>query len=162
VKSFRPFIARNIASAAVAVSLLAASAPVLSQPETPKDPAARQAQMHKRTQAHLQQMAKRLKISDAQQAAWTEYTRTVESLFDERPTPPPADADAVALTRLRADQAAKQAQKLTQLADATARLSEALTPEQRKILTEMVRREGRGEHARKSRPHGERSQTQPR
>ena len=44
---------------------------------------------------------------------------------------PDINADAASITRFRADRAAAHARRLTQMADATAKLQEVLTPDQR-------------------------------
>jgi len=154
VKIDHPFITRGVTAIALAVSLALASAPVLSQPDsrggavTAEEQAARQAHVQERMQAHLTEMAKRLQINAAQQEAWTTYANTVQSMFGDRAARPAADADAATIVRFRADRAARHAQKLTQLADATARLQDVLYPEQRKTLGEIVRRHGEhhGDH----------------
>jgi LTXXQ motif family protein len=152
VKIHHPFITRGVTAVALAVSLALASAPVMSQPEsrggpvTAEEQAARQARMQERMQAHLTEMAKRLQINAAQQEAWTAYANTVQSTFGDRAAKPAADADAATIVRFRAERAARHAQKLTQLADATARLQDALSPEQRKTLDEIVRSRGGSHH----------------
>jgi hypothetical protein len=58
----------------------------------------------------------------------------------------PKDADAATLARHRADMAAKMATKFATLADATAKLQSALTPEQAKTLADMTRHPMGGRH----------------
>jgi hypothetical protein len=134
---------RGLTSFATAALLVAASVPALSHSTAAvPDGAARAARMQERLQARLERMAQRLEINVSQQGAWAEYTRTVQSQIGSRPSRPPADADAAALLRFRADVAARHAQKLVEVADATAKLSAALSPEQRKTLDTMVRHQG--------------------
>jgi len=139
-----------VAAVAVAVSLTSACAPALSQAQADTDLVAAQDTLpqsqsnypHERLQRHLDRMAQRLEIKASQQAAWTAYTKTVESLFGSRPARPAADADAATIVRMRAQMTAARAQKLNRLADATATLQAALDPDQRKTLDEMVRQFG--------------------
>ena len=117
-----------------------------------------QERMQSRMQARLDKMAERLEIKASQQDAWQAYVKTHKEMFDARPTPPAKDADAATLARHRADMAAKMAQKLTVLADATAKLQSALTPEQAKTLADMTRQPMGGRHGR----HGGRGEQGPR
>ncbi len=148
MKTHRTFVARNFSPIAIAATLIAVTIPVMSQadiggnPVTAEDAATRQSHMRERMHAHLDQMAKRLQINTSQQDAWTDYTKSVEGLFGMRPTRPAADADAAAVTRFRAELAQNHAQKLAQLADATAKLQQILDPGQRKTLNEIVRHQG--------------------
>lgn len=96
-------------------------------------------QMQERMQARLDSMARRLEIKASQQDAWQAYAKVSKEMFDARPTPPAKDADAAALARHRADAAAQRAQKLAALADATAKLQSALTPEQARTLADIMR-----------------------
>ncbi|MBK6632477.1 MAG: Spy/CpxP family protein refolding chaperone [Betaproteobacteria bacterium] len=105
-----------------------------------------QERMQSRMQARLDKMAERLEIKASQQDAWQAYAKVHKEMFDARPTPPAKDADAATLARHRADMAAKMAQKLTVLADATAKLQSALTPEQAKTLADMTRHPMGGRH----------------
>lgn len=105
-----------------------------------------QERMQSRMQARLDKMANRLEIKASQQDAWQAYAKVHKDMFDARPTPPAKDADAATLARHRADMAAKKAQKLTALADATAKLQGALTPEQAKTLADMTRHPMGGRH----------------
>lgn len=113
------------------------------------DSAARAAERHarraERIEARLERLAERLQIQPEQQAAWAAYAQTVRSVFGEPHARPPADADAPTLLRFRAERAAEHAQKLNQLADATQTLQQALSPEQRETLNELLRR-GMGRH----------------
>ncbi|GEM_PF-4588738 len=162
---FRFTIAHGVACLSFAASLIATSAPALSEPNVEGNPAATEAVapitqevatpsqetvpsqdnpgsqggMAERIQAQLQQMAYRLQIDPAQQDAWNAYRGVVESLFENTPAQPIPDTAASTLERHRAELAMKHAQKLTQLAEATAKLEEVLKPEQRSTLNEIVR-----------------------
>jgi len=105
-----------------------------------------QERMQSRMQARLDKMANRLEIKASQQDAWQAYAKVHKDMFDARPTPPAKDADAATLARHRADTAAKMATKLATLADATAKLQGALTPEQAKTLADMTRHPMGGRH----------------
>lgn len=138
----RPFL-----PLAVAVCLVGA-APVFGQPTDANAPAAstndaaRQARIQQHLERRLQRMAERLQITPAQQAAWSAYAGTVQSLIGTGRARPAPDADAASIVRLRAQLAAERAQKLSQLADATASLQQVLDPEQQKTLDEIVRHAG--------------------
>jgi len=166
--SFNSSAARGLASLAVAASLFGAAVPAFSQSDMDHpaemghppvmDDAARQ-KMSERMQARLDEMAKRLHIEPSQQDAWNAYTKTVRSMFDMKPERPAADADAATIVRFRANMAAMHAQKLSQLADATVKLQDALNPAQRKMLNDMVRREGRSSDERQERHRDDRPHT---
>lgn len=157
MKTSVPFLAGSVAAMAI-VGSLAFVTPVLSQPTPSNQPnatdsATRQDRMHAHVQARLDRMAKRLNIDASQQSAWEGYTNTVQGLMGTGLQRLAPDADAAAIARFRADMAAEHARKLAQLADATATLQQALNPDQRKILADLVRhpegrRFGHHEHAR--------------
>ena len=135
-------------------TLVAAAPPVWSQPTDTSTPAAqestsaRQARIQQHLQARLQRMAERLQIAPAQQTAWTMYATTVQSLIGTNLPRPDPEADAASIARFRAELAAERAQKLSQLADATAALQQALDADQRKTLDQMVRQARHGWRAR--------------
>lgn len=160
--SFNSSAARGLASLAVAASLFGTAVPAFSQSDMGHlpvmDDAARQ-KISERMQARLDEMAKRLHIEPAQQDAWNAYTKTVRSMFDMKPERPATDADAATIVRFRANMAATHAQKLSQLADATTKLQDALNPAQRKMLNDMVRREGRSSDERQERHRDDRPHT---
>ena len=149
MNTYRTFVARAVAAAGIALSLITLSAPLLSHadigssPVTAENAATRQNHMRERMSSRLDQMAKRLQINASQQDVWTAYTKTVESRIGTKLTRPADDADAATVARFRAELAKEHAQKLAQLADATAQLQQTLNPEQRKALDEMVRDRGR-------------------
>ena len=122
-----------------------------------------QQRMQSRMQARLDKMANRLEIKASQQDAWQAYVKVHQQMFDGSMKPAPKDADAATLARHRADMVAQMAKKLDTLADATAKLQGALTPEQAKTLAEMTRhpmggrhgeKGGRGEHGRQGQMGG--------
>ncbi len=152
MKTYRNFTTRSLAALAVAAALITAAAPVLSQPNTVGQPAvgaSRQDRMREHVQTRLNRMAEQLKLEPSQQDAWNAYAKTAEGMAGTSLTRPAADADAAALVRFRAQLAAEQARKLNQLADATATLQQALTPEQRTVLNDLVRHPGGMDHARR-------------
>jgi hypothetical protein len=102
--------------------------------------------MQSRMQARLDKMAQRLEIKASQQDAWQAYAKVHKDMFDGSMKAPAKDADAATLARHRADMAAKMATKLSTLADATAKLQSALTPEQAKTLADMTRHPMGGRH----------------
>jgi hypothetical protein len=117
-----------------------------------------QERMQSRMQAHLDKMANRLEIKASQQDAWQAYVKTHKEMFDGGMKPAPKDADAATIARHRADMAAQMAKKLDTLADATAKLQSALTPEQAKTLADMTRHPMGGRHG----MHGSRGEQGPR
>lgn len=86
-------------------------------------------------------MADRLEIKASQQSAWQAYTKALETAMT-----PPASAgqhvepktDAASIARMNADHAAEHARRLAQIADATAKFQEVLTPDQRKTFDQMA------------------------
>ncbi|MDT3737562.1 MAG: Spy/CpxP family protein refolding chaperone [Denitratisoma sp.] len=140
----------KLTTALVAAGLaLAAAVPVASAAPGPgmrEMTPEMQERMQSRMQARLDRMANRLEIKASQQDAWQAYAKVHKDMFDARPTPPAKDADAATLARHRADMAAKMATKLATLADATAKLQSALTPEQAKTLADMTRHPMGGRH----------------
>ena len=154
MKFHRTRITFGVAGAALAASLIALPGPALGQSADTGAASGEQASEHpERFRAHvqtrLQRMAERLAITPGQQTAWDTFAKTVEGTFGTKRARPPADADAASLLRFRAQTAGDHAQRLAQLADATAALQEVLTPEQRQTLNEMMRHGGRGMHSRR-------------
>jgi periplasmic protein CpxP/Spy len=149
-----PLIGRSLAVLVLAAGLGVTSIPVFSQPGTDDNAATQQERMRKHIGNRLDKMAARLKITPAQQSAWTQYRNAVESQLATPPARPAADADAATVSRWRAERASEIARKLAVIADATATLQGALDTEQRKTLSEMIRHEGRfGRHH--ERHHGD-------
>jgi len=91
-------------------------------------------------------MAERLQITPAQQDAWAAYAGTVQRLVGTKLARPAPEADAASVARFRAELAAERAQRLAQLADATAALQQVLDPEQQQALGKLVRHAGRRFH----------------
>lgn len=142
-------LSRILAALAVSTALSAAGAtaawasPGMGFAERPQMNPER---MHERMQARLDKMAERLEIKASQQDAWKAYAKARESLVPTNLKPPARDADAAAIARHRADRAAEMAQKLAAISDATARLQEVLSEDQRKTFDQMSRRAGSGRH----------------
>lgn len=147
MRTHRTHIARGAAALAVAASLITLAAPALSQStaptqSTPPETAAAQERMRERMQARLDRLAQRLAIQPAQQQAWNEYVAAAQSMVGTKPNRPAKDADAATILRFRANLSTQRAQKLGQLADATAKFEQVLTAEQRKVLDESTRHWG--------------------
>jgi hypothetical protein len=83
-------------------------------------------------------MADRLEIKASQQSAWEAYTKVLEAAMQRPTKPAESKSDAASITRLYADMAAAHAQKLAQIADATAKFQEILNPDQRKTFDQIV------------------------
>lgn len=147
----RKNVLRLVAFAAIgcaaAVSVMG-SAPAYAVPVAPHDDQhdwARQRQefFKKRVDA----MANRLEIKASQQGAWQTFVGALEAAADWPATPAEAKTDAASIARRHAERAAAWAQKLGQIADATAKLQQVLDPEQRKTLDQIAAHfEHRGHH----------------
>jgi hypothetical protein len=161
-------IVRSLAAALLGSSVLLTAAPAAAQapetrtessrpargaPPTEAQHAERRERMQARMNQRLDRLAARLEIKASQQDAWNAYRSNVQSMFQDRRERPAPDADAATLLRFRADMAQRRAQHLATMADATAKLQQALDPNQRKVLDEIARSMGaRGKH----RGHGQR------
>jgi hypothetical protein len=88
--------------------------------------------------ARLARMAERLEIKSSQQGAWQTFAKAVEEPLNAPMKKPDANADAATMSRLHADFATAYAKKMVQIADATAKLQEILSPEQRITLNQMA------------------------
>lgn len=137
-------VAAGLALSATLAAVPASAAPGFGMREmTPE----MQARMQSRLQTRLDRMAERLEIRASQQEAWQAYVKVHKEQFDPAALKPlPRDADAATIARHRADMAAKMAQKLAVLAEATAKLQGALTPEQARLLADMTRQPMGGRH----------------
>jgi len=126
-------------------------------PMAQHDPAKMREHMQQHIQRHLDHLAARLEIRASQQQAWNAFASTVRGMVPEKPLERPSpDADAATRARMMADRVAEHARKLAQLADATAKLEQALDAPQKQVLDEVAREFGehlrmRGMH----RMHGE-------
>jgi len=164
-------IHRNRLTHAVAVALLGAGLGAVSVPALSQHPGGggrhhemtagerekMRALMQERVKARTERLGTRLEIKASQQDAWNTFASSIQSMFDGMPQRPARDADAATVARFRADLATQRAQKLSVVADATARLQQVLDPNQRKVLDEAARRFGgghRGHGPRHGRPGG--------
>jgi len=162
-------ITRAVATALLGTALVASAVPALSQtggeggrghgPRAGQMTEADRAQMRERMQARMNQrldrMAKRLEIQPSQEEAWNAYRKVRTSFLGNLSQRPGPDADAATMLRFRAEMTQRRAQHLLTLADATAKLQEALDTNQRKLLDEMTRRGGhRGHHGAGRDHHG--------
>lgn len=147
-KSFRPFaapLATVVAGIVLAFGMQAtANAADAAPPAPPHDAHKmehdwarhRQEWMKKR----LEKAAEHLGIQPSQQEAWQAYVNAIESPIGNGDAGKPADrpTDAAGIARLRADFAAAHAARMMNIANATARLQDVLTPEQQKKFNRMV------------------------
>jgi hypothetical protein len=99
-----------------------------------------QEKMHEHMKVRLDKLAERLEIKASQQAVWEEFAKSVEMLADRNVKKPNNDADAATISRYRAERATDFANKLSKIADATAKLQAALSADQRKILDQNAHR----------------------
>lgn len=93
-----------------------------------------QQSMQERMKTRMDRLAQRLEIKASQQAVWEGFAKSFETLPEHNAKMPADDSDAATIARYHADRAAEMAGKLTKIADATAKLEAALTPDQRKIF----------------------------
>jgi hypothetical protein len=102
----------------------------------------------------LNQLGTRLEIKASQETAWQAFRSAFTELLTPSGKPGEhgkadlASGDAATLAKQHADHAADHAQKLAKVADATAKLEAALTPEQRLVLDEAARHFIQRQHAR--------------
>lgn len=95
-------------------------------------------------QARAERDANRLELKASQQAAWADYLKARQALHEGGAMGNTAAAeDAAAWAHQEADRAMRHAEKLRALAEATSRLQGVLTPEQQKVLTQIVRQHHR-------------------
>ena len=148
---------RRTLGAATATLMLCASSFALAAMDPDMDhehggPMHCEPSMHNR----LDEAANRLEIKASQQKAWQAYTKSLEAMAAHPDKHPAEDADAATIARFHADIASQMAAKLQKVADATAKLQAALTPEQRKTFDQMARHFGHhGEHSMQHREHGD-------
>lgn len=137
-----------LAVAAFGVALMALSSPpayaVPAAPSEVKQDFAKQRQEWIRNR--IDRMAGRLEIKASQQGAWQAYAKALQAATERPAKTPDRKTDAASIARLRADLATAHAQKLAQIADATAKFQEVLSPDQRKTLDQIVARSGRRWH----------------
>ena len=95
-----------------------------------------QENMHEHMKGRLDKLATRLEIKSSQQAVWEEFAKSVETLAERNAKKPSDDADAATISRYRAERAAAFTNKLTKIADSTAKLQAALSEDQRKVLNQ--------------------------
>jgi len=96
--------------------------------------------MQEHMKANLGKLSERLEIKSSQQATWGEFAQSVETLTARNIKKPDEGADAATVSRFRADRATEFARKLTEIANATAKLQTVLTEDQRKILNQASHR----------------------
>lgn len=141
----------RVAAAVFSVALLAGSAAVAWA--VPAAPDAKQnstqdwaKERHERFKHFADRMADRLEIKASQQAAWQAFTKSLEAAMEPPAKKAEQKTDVASIARMRADMAAVHAQKLAQIADATAKLQEVLSPDQRTTLDQMAARFGEHHH----------------
>jgi LTXXQ motif family protein len=134
--------------ATLVATLLLAAVPLvsMSQQHDRADPE-HASRMHEHMQEmmdrHLDHLAARLEIRASQQEAWKAFAGAVRGMVPATPPQPPGkDLDAAARARQAADRAADRAKRLSQLADATAKLQQVLDPPQKEVLNEVAREFG--------------------
>lgn len=138
---FRP---QSLLVAATALALLA-GAPAMAQMHG-KSEGPRHEQMAQRMAERQNQLKAALKLTPAQEAAWTRYTNAHQP--PKQATPPDRDAWAKLTTPQRLDQMqAKKAERdahMAQVVDATRALYAALDAEQQKVFDSQAPMAGMG------------------
>lgn len=129
-----------LASLAIGFAFIGSSVVMASPGEHCDQKQASPEKMHGHMKARLDKLAERLEIKSSQQAAWGEFTKSVEMLAERSVKKPSGDADATTISRYRAEKATEFAKKLTKIADATAKLQKLLTDDQKKTLNQVSRR----------------------
>ncbi len=151
MNAFHKSARRALAVASVAAGLLGGLY-IFPAAAAEKTPAAAES-MHselaqhvaKHVQMRLDELAARLQIKASQEQAWQAFSTAYRDLVTahlaqrEQTLAGAPDMDAAALARKHADWAADHAQKLARLADATAKLQQALEADQRLVLNEVAR-----------------------
>lgn len=141
-QTFTHSLTRSLAALAVGASLWIVVPPAQSAAPDEGAPERMQERMREHLQSRLDRLARRLELTASQQSAWSSYVAAVLTPAGAWPQRPGSDADAATLLRFRAELASLHAQKLARVADATAKLQEALSPEQRQVLASAVRKTG--------------------
>lgn len=137
-KNYFQFVAAIVAGVALMAQFVA---PVRAATVAPDEAKADWASQHREIfRKHIDLMANRLEIKASQQGAWQAYVRALEAAIALPEKEAEAKSDAASITRMHANRAAVRAQKLAQIADATATLQETLSPDQRHTLDQMVSR----------------------
>lgn len=107
--------------------------------------------------AKLSKMADRLEIKSSQQGVWQAFAKAVEEPLNIPMKKPDANEDAATMARRHADFATANAKKMVKIADATARLQEVLTPDQRVTFDQMAHELHHPRHQLHHEEHGSRS-----
>lgn len=126
--------------AILCVVVLAGAAAVWAAPAETKQSASQDwgKERQERFKQLTDHMANRLEIKASQQAAWQAFTKSLQAAVESAVKKPETKSDAASIARMRADMAMERAQRLAQIADATAGLQEVLTPDQRATLDQMA------------------------
>jgi cell pole-organizing protein PopZ len=153
---------RLLAAIAVSATLMTGfTSSVLANPDAPPFTEAQKQEWAKHRQEHIKarlaKMAQRLEIKTSQQNAWQAYVQTIETIGTTAwKKPGTGTPDAATIARHRADMASEHARKAAQIADATAKLQEVLSPEQRKTFDQIVMHaQHRGHHWRQDKHEGD-------
>ncbi len=145
---------RILAAVAVCASLMTSLAPSAWAAPNASEEMKQEWVRHRQAEfkAHLDKMAERLEIKPSQQGAWQAFAKAcMPPAMLPHDAKPGVEMDAATMARHHADMAAEHAQHLAQIADATAKLQEVLTPDQRKVLDQMARKfQHHGPHGRYS------------
>jgi len=126
----------SISMLSLSTSMSSAAANAPTAPSEVKQDWAKERQ--ERLKHFTDRLADRLEIKASQQNAFQGFVKTLGAANEHPAKIPDIKTDAASIARWHADMAAAHAQKLAQIADATAKLQEVLSLEQRKTLDQIA------------------------
>ncbi len=138
---------RAFAAAALAAGLIGGMSFVSSYAAEPTSSSesmrdARMQRFNEHLQAHLDKLAARLEIKASQEETWKAFSAAFRNVMVARAAARTSmgapEADAASLARNQADRAAERAQQLARLADATAKLQQGLSADQRLVFNDVA------------------------
>ena len=135
-KSFHALPAAIISAAVMAIGYSTAWADHMGAGD--QKPACAE-QQHGSINNRLDKVEERLEINASQQAAWEAYAKAYRALAEQHAKKPDQNTDAATFANYRAEIAMEIAKKLSQVADATAKLQAVLSDDQRNIFNRIVR-----------------------
>lgn len=132
--------ARLVVAAVLGISVLSVAMSTAWSVPAPQNEATHDwAKEHQDRVKHFtDRLANRLEIKASQQNAWQAFVKTLETTTERPAKNAEIKTDAASIARLHADMAAARAQKLAQIADATAKLQAVLDPDQRRTLDQVA------------------------
>lgn len=132
--------ARLAVAAVLGISVMGAATSVAWSAPAPQNEATHDwaKERQDRIKHFTDRLANRLEIKASQQNAWQAFVKTLEPATERPAKNAEIKTDAASIARLHADMAAARAQKLSRIADATAKLQAVLDPDQRQTLDQVA------------------------